>query len=115
MPFINAKVTPRMTPEQKEKLSRALGQAVCEVLKKPAKNTMVGIEEGYDLWMGGTKLEKGAFVSVEHRGAGSIVKYNSLTEKICAALDAELGIPGPDIYVNFKMINEWGRDGRILG
>ena len=113
MPFVNVKVSSPMAVEQKDELSRAITKAICEILKKPVGSVMVGIEADYDLWLGDEKPERCAFVSVEHKGAGSIVQYNALTEKICEALEVGPGVPSESVYVNFKMVNDWGRGGRI--
>lgn len=63
MPFIDSKVTVSVTEEQKEKIKSELGKAIT-TLHKTETYLMVGIEDDYDLWMAGNKLDKGAYVSV---------------------------------------------------
>ena len=63
MPFIDSKVTVKMSDDQKETLKNSLGQAIT-TMNKTESYLMVGINDGYDLFMGGKKLDKGAYVEV---------------------------------------------------
>ena len=64
MPFIDSKVTVKMSEDKKEQIKAKLGQAI-GLLGKTESFLMVGFEDEYDLYMGGNKLDKGAFVSVK--------------------------------------------------
>lgn len=55
---------------------------------------MVGIEDGYDLYMAGAKLELGAYVSVSLFGDGTAEQYENMTQEICRIMEAELGHSG---------------------
>ena len=57
MPFIDSKVTGKLTNEQKEEIKAELGQLIT-TLGKSENYLMVGIEDAYDLWLAGKKLEK---------------------------------------------------------
>ncbi|MBQ4373871.1 MAG: hypothetical protein II785_07160, partial [Lachnospiraceae bacterium] len=61
MPFIDSKITLPVTPEVKEELKSELGKLIT-TLNKTETYLMVGIDDAYDLWLGGKKLEKGAYV-----------------------------------------------------
>lgn len=63
MPFIDSKITVKVPEEKKEAIKTQLGQAI-SILSKPESFLMVGFEDEYCLYMGGSKLEKGAFVAV---------------------------------------------------
>ncbi len=56
MPFIDSKVTVKMSDDQKETLKSSLGQAIT-TMNKTESYLMVGINDGYDLFMGGKKLD----------------------------------------------------------
>lgn len=60
MPFIDSKVTLPMTEDKKETIKAKLGQAIT-TLNKSEGFLMVGFDDDYTLYMGGKKLEKGAF------------------------------------------------------
>ena len=110
MPFIDSKVTVSVTEEQKEKIKSELGKAIT-TLHKTETYLMVGIEDDYDLWMAGNKLDKGAYVSVSLFGNASASDYDNMTAKICKIYEQELGIPSNAIYVTYDPIADWGWNG----
>ncbi|MCH5210106.1 MAG: hypothetical protein J1F01_03980 [Oscillospiraceae bacterium] len=111
MPFIDSKVTVSITPEQKEKIKSELGKAIT-TLHKTESFLMVGIEDKYDLWMAGKKLDKGAYVSVSLFGNAASSDYDKMTALICDIYGNELGIPGDAVYVTYHPISDWGWNGR---
>ena len=111
MPFIDSKITVSVSQDKKDVLKGEFGKMMA-VLGKPESFLMVGFEDNYDLYMGGKKLEKGAYVSVSLFGAASRSAYESLTEKICTLYEKELGIPGNAVYVTYHGVNDWGWNGR---
>ncbi|MBP3506237.1 MAG: hypothetical protein J6K43_07545 [Lachnospiraceae bacterium] len=111
MPFIDSKITLPVAPEQKENIKSRLGKAV-SIINKPESFLMVGIEDNYDLYMGGNKLEKGAYVSVSLFGNATSSAYEKMTGEICKIYEEELGIPGQAVYVTYHGVNDWGWNGR---
>ena len=111
MPFIDSKITPAVSPEVKEKIKSELGKAVT-LLHKSETYLMVGIEDNYDLWMAGNKLDKGAYVEVSLFGSASPSDYEKMTARICDIYEAELGIPGGNVYVTYHPVSDWGWNGR---
>ncbi len=111
MPLIDSKITVPVPQEKRDKLKAELGKAV-SLLGKPESFLMVGFEDNYDLYMGGKKLERGAYVSVSLFGAASKTAYESMTERICRLYEEELGIPGNAIYVTYHGVNDWGWNGK---
>lgn len=110
MPFIDSKITLPVSASVKEELKSELGKLIT-TLHKSETYLMVGIEDNYDLWLGGKKLEKGAYVSVSLFGNASSDCYNRLTGQICDLYADKLGIPGNAIYVTYHPVNEWGWNG----
>ena len=110
MPFINSKITVKATDGQKEAVKSALGRAV-GIINKTETYLMVGIEDGYDLWMGGKKLDKGAYVSVSLFGNAPSSAYEKMTAEICDIYSRELDIPGSAVYVTYHPISDWGWNG----
>lgn len=111
MPFIDSKITVSVTQEKREILKSELGKAI-SLLGKPESFLMIGFEDNYDLYMGGQKLEKGAFVAVSLLGNASKSAYENMTAKICELYEKELGIPGSAVYVTYQGFSDWGWDGR---
>ena len=110
MPFIDSKITVKLTDEKKESIKARLGQVV-SLLHKSETYLMVGFDDGYDLYMGGNKLEKGAYVSVSLFGSASSADYEKMTGAICNVMQEELGIPGDKVYVTYHGVNDWGWNG----
>ena len=111
MPFIDSKITVKITPEQKEEIKAEMGRLIA-TLNKPETYLMVGIEDSYDLWMGGKKLEKGAYVAVSLLGDAPKAAYEKLTGQICDMLSEKLGIPGSAVYVTYHPVSDWGWNGK---
>ena len=111
MPFIDSKVTVKVSDEKKEEIKTELGKLIT-TLNKSEKYLMVGIEDSYDLWFGGKKLEKGAYVSVSLFGEASKESYDKLTGQICELLNEKLNIPGDAVYVTYHPLYDWGWNGR---
>jgi len=111
MPFIDSKITVKITPEQKEEIKAEMGRLI-GTLNKPETYLMVGIEDAYDLWMGGKKLDKGAYVAVSLLGDAPRASYEKLTGQICDMLAEKLGIPGSAVYVTYHPVSDWGWNGK---
>lgn len=113
MPFIDSKITLPVSEEKKEIIKNKLGQLV-SILNKPESFLMVGIEDEYNLYMGGNKLEKGAYVAVSLFGTASSAAYEKMTGEICRLYEEELGIPGRSVYVTYQGVKDWGWNGSNL-
>ena len=111
MPFINSKITVKVSDEKKESIKAKLGQAAM-IIRKPESYLMVGFEDEYCLYFAGEKLEKGAFVSVDLFGSGNSSAFDKMTAKICEIYAEELDIPGDHIYVEYRATGDWGWNGR---
>ena len=85
MPFIDTKVTMKVSPEKKEIIKQEMGKRI-SALNKTETYLMVGIEDGYDLWFGGKKLDRGAYVAVSLLGNAPQELYEKLTGQICDLL-----------------------------
>ena len=110
MPFIDSKVTVTLSEAKKESIKTKLGQAI-GTLGKTESFLMVGFEDEYDLYMGGKKLDKGAYVSVRVFGQVNSSACGQMTGKICDIMQEALGIPGNAVYVTYQGIADWGWNG----
>ena len=111
MPFIDSKITVALSEEKKETLKAQLGKAVA-ILNKPESFLMVGFEDNYDLYMGGRKLDKGAYVAVSLLGNAPSSAYEKMTTAICDIYEKELGIPQSAVYITYHGVNDWGWNGQ---
>lgn len=113
MPYIDAKITCSVSPAQREVLKTELGKAIA-VLDKPEAFLMIGFQDNYDLYFGGNRLEKGAYVSVAMLGEPVREKDEAMTAKIAELLQEQLDIPAKFIYVSYQGIRDWGWRGKLL-
>ena len=113
MPFIDSKVTVALTPDKEESIKQKLGQAIT-TMGKTESFLMVGFEEEYSLYLGGKKLDKGAFVSVSALGQVQPDQCDEMTGKICKILEDELSIPAQNVYITYQGFANWGWNGRNL-
>lgn len=111
MPFIDSKITVKVSQQKEESIKTKFGKAI-SILNKSQTYLMVGFEDEYDLYMGGDKLEKGAYVSVSLFGSATPELYEKMTEKICEILADELDIPGDKVYVTYHGVSDWGWNGQ---
>lgn len=111
MPFIDSKITLSVPQEKREVLKSELGKAVA-LLNKPESFLMIGFEDNYDLYMGGQKLDKGAYVSVSLFGNAQKSAYENMTARICELYEKELGIPAKSVYVTYHGVSDWGWNGQ---
>ena len=109
MPFINSKITTKVSEEKKEAVKAALGQAV-SVLDKTEDWVMVNIEDQQDIWFGGKKKETAAYVGLELVGNPSGEASLDFTKKVCDIYEKELGIPKDSVYLTLKPVEgvHWG-------
>ena len=110
MPFIDVKLSKKITDEEKEQLKSDLGKAVA-VLHKPESYLMVGICDGYDLYFAGNKLANGAYVSVSVWGKAKPADTRKMTESICNILNNRFSVAGKDIYITYADVENWGWNG----
>lgn len=110
MPFIDVKLSKKITDEEKEQLKSDLGGAVA-IMHKSKSYLMVGIADGYDLYFAGKKLENGAFVSVSVFGKVSPSDAEKMTAKICGILNGRFSVSGSDVYITYGGFSDWGWNG----
>ncbi len=110
MPMINSKITINVPQEKRDVLKSEIGKAI-SVMGKPESYLMLGFEDNYDLYFGGKKLEKGAFISVEVLGEVNAADSQKMSAKLCEIFQKELGIPGDKIYITYSGYKNWGWNG----
>lgn len=110
MPMIEAKVTSSLPAEKRDVLKAEFGKAI-SLMNKPESYLMINLQDNQDLYFGGKKLEKGAYVEVKVLGSVDSGASSKMTAKVCEILDKELGIPGAAVYVSYFGTSNWGWNG----
>ena len=80
-------------------------------LKSEQKDILKQIADECDLWMGGRRLDKGAYLAVSLFGSAAPADYEAMTARLCQILADQLGIPGDAVYVTYHPVSDWGWNG----
>lgn len=111
MPFINAKISVKLTNEKEQIIKEKLGKAIELIEGKTEEWLMIGFEDNYKLYFKGEELEKGAFIEIKIFGQASKESYDKLTVEVCNIFHSELDIPSNKIYVVYDEVKTWGWNG----
>ena len=111
MPFIDSKVSVKITDEQEKELKSRLGQAISVIPGKSESWLMTGFEDGYHLYFRGDNSEPVAFVEVSVYGSANSSAFSKLTGEITKIFGDVLGIAADHIYVKYTPTSDWGWNG----
>ena len=111
MPMIKVETTVSLPTEKRDVLKAELGKAI-SIMGKPESYLMINLVDNQDLYFGGKKMDKGAFVEVKALGNIDAGQSDKMTAKVCEILNAQLGISGDAVYVAYFGTSSWGWDGR---
>ena len=110
MPMIKVETTVSLSEEKRDVLKAELGKAI-SIMGKPESYLMINLVDNQDLYFGGNKLDKGAFVEVKALGNIDAGQSDKMTAKVCEILNTQLGISGDAVYVAYFGTSNWGWNG----
>ena len=110
MPMIKVETTVSLSEEKRDILKAELGKAI-SIMGKPESYLMINLVDNQDLYFGGNKLDKGAFVEVKALGNIDAGQSDKMTAKVCEILNAQFGISGDAVYVAYFGTSNWGWNG----
>ena len=108
MPYIEAKLSCKLTDEKIEALKCGFGKAIECIPGKSESWLMVNIEDSKDLYFKGNKDGDTAYVSVAIFGSAEKSAYEELTAEICTLLSDICGISPSRTYVTYREVFNWG-------
>lgn len=111
MPFIDSKISKKITEEEEVELKTLLGQAITAIPGKSENWLMTGFEDGYHLYFRGDKSEPMAFVEVMIFGDEDTAAFDKLTGEICRIFEQVLSIRPDHVYVKYSPTRSWGWNG----
>lgn len=111
MPFINSKITTKLTKEKKDLIKSELGKIITNIPGKSENYLMIGFEDEYSLYFSGEELQYGAFVEVKIFGKADKKHLEMITKDICNLYEKEINIPQDCIYVKYEEVDNWGFNG----
>ena len=110
MPMIKVETTVSLSEEKRDILKAELGKAI-SIMGKPESYLMINLVDNQDLYFGGKKMDKGAFVEVKALGNIDAGQSDKMTAKVCEILNVQLGIPGDAVYVAYFGTSNWEWNG----
>lgn len=110
MPMIKVETTVSLPAEKRDVLKTELGKAI-SIMGKTESYLMINLADNQDLYFGGSKLDKGAYVEIKVLGSVDAEKSDKMTGRVCEILQSQLGIPGDAVYVSYFGTANWGWNG----
>ena len=111
MPFIDSKVSVKVTREQETELKSRLGQAISLIPGKSESWLMVGIEDEYHLYFRGEDSAPMAFIEVRIFGGPNKDAFEKMTAEITRIYGEVLGIAADHMYIKYSATTDWGWNG----
>ncbi len=111
MPFINSKVTTKITKEQETEIKSRLGKAIELIPGKSEQWLMLAFEPETTMYFRGDNSEAIAFVDVSVYGGENKSAFENLTGAICDIYQDVLGIASDHVYVKYTAVANWGWNG----
>lgn len=111
MPFIDSKVSVKISKEQEIELKSRLGKAIETIPGKSESWLMTGFEDEYHLYFRGDDSVPCAFVEVKVFGGENKAAFSKMTGEVCNIFEEVLGIPQDHIYVKYEAVTNWGWNG----
>ncbi len=111
MPFIDSKVSVKVSKEQETELKSRLGQAISIIPGKSESWLMVGIEDEYSLYFRGDDSEPMAFIEVRIFGGPNRDAFEKMTAELTKIYGEVLGIAPDHMYIKYSATTDWGWNG----
>ena len=111
MPFIDSKVSVKITEEQEKELKTRLGQAISLIPGKSENWLMTGFEDNYHLYFRGDNSEPIAYIEVRIFGGPNKAAFQKMTEEITKIYGDVLGIAPDHMYIKYSVTPDWGWNG----
>lgn len=99
MPYIDAKISKKLSSEEKLNLKSFFGEAISLFPGKSETWLMCSIEGEKDLWFQGNADAPSAFVEVKLYGSVDPAASAKFTGAVCEELERHFGVPASRVYV----------------
>ncbi|MCQ2538344.1 MAG: phenylpyruvate tautomerase MIF-related protein [Lachnospiraceae bacterium] len=111
MPYIDSKISVKITDAQEKEIKRRLGEAIAILPGKSEAWLMVGFQPEYKLYFKGDNSKPLAFVDVSILGNEDPKGFEKMTGAICDIFNEVLGIAPDCVYVKYSAVKSWGWNG----
>ncbi|MBO5395466.1 MAG: hypothetical protein J6A97_01140 [Clostridia bacterium] len=111
MPFIDVKLTKKISDSQAVALKTELGKMIEAFPGKNESWLMCNIESHKNIWFKGDNSSDCAFVEVKLYGAVNSDGAEKFTGLLCDYLENTLTIPSSRTYIRYEGGTDWGWNG----
>ena len=111
MPFIDSKVSVKVTKEQEVELKSRLGKAISLIPGKSEQWLMTGFQDEYHLYFRGDDSQPMAFIEVRLFGEPDKKAFSRMTTEITKIFGEVLGIAPDHMYIKYSATMDWGWNG----
>ena len=111
MPFIDAKISKKLSPEDVLTLKSEFGKAIALFPGKSETWLMCDIAGECDLFFQGKNDAPAAFIEVKLLGGVDAASSERFSAAVCAMLQSKFGIPASRVYIRYSGGDLWGWNG----
>ncbi len=111
MPFIDSKISVKITPEQEQELKTRLGQAISLIPGKSESWLMTGFDDDYHLYFRGDNSEPMAYIEVRIFGSPNRDAFAKMTAEITKIFGDVCNIAPDHMYIKYSATPDWGWNG----
>ncbi len=108
MPFIDSKVSLKISDEQEKELKSRLVQAIALIPGKSERWLMTAFEDECHMYFAGDNSAPVAYVEVGIFGCPDETAFAKMTSEITKIFGEVLGIPADRMYIKYEASTDWG-------
>ena len=114
MPFIKAKTSRPVLPEQEVELKAGMGKAIEHIPGKSEEYLLLEFEDNCRLWLRGKNEEPIAYIEAAIFGNEPHYGYDAFTAEVTNRFSKVLNIRPDHIYIKYEDIIAWGVQGTFI-
>lgn len=113
MPYIDVKVTSKLSDTEKDKVKSNLGELITILPGKTEAVLMVCLTDESTIYFSGLKKEQAAFINIKLFKESDFEYKAEFTKKVFEFFEEELKITADSIFLAFDEYNSWGSRGTL--
>ncbi|MBQ8830579.1 MAG: hypothetical protein IJ017_03165 [Oscillospiraceae bacterium] len=114
MPYMKVSVAKKLTEEERQELSKGLGEALGLIPGKHPSFLIADIEDGRNFYLGGMRQENFAFIDVRYYSKFSFQVKERFTKACFEALNKVLGTAKEQMFLTISEFSTWGGFGDFV-
>jgi hypothetical protein len=114
MPYIEAQIGKKLTPQQIEQLKSSIGKAIELIPTKSERGLMVNIKDDLEIYFHGQKTEC-VYTDVRIFGTTSFEAKAAFIKQMCIIYNDVAKIASENCYLNFHEHKNWGVGENYVG